>query len=151
MAGRRAVVCGLTGESDVTGQGASPARLLPDADGCAAYWPVEGGWRTVHGQGSASRPTPPAVFYVRPRGQAPGVLAEEDRLATQALVAEAGPRLGAASTPSEPAGPSWAWLAAWLAAAAAVWWFERAPLGRSRRRDAGDPHLRQGTSGVPEG
>ena len=86
---------------------------VPNAHDCAAWWSRRSGWHHVGH----------AEWYVRERGEAPGLAVHARRLATLELASLAhAPR--AAGTISVPGSP-WPWFAAWLAIASLLWWLER--------------------------
>lgn len=128
--GERIALCGLAADARVLapdGRVASP-RVDPatGARACAAYFPRLAGWHRVETGGI------PRLFHVRAQAL-PGVDARERREATLRLVVDA------PAAPEEPAiavaaasrpGERWPWWLAWLAASAALWWFERSRAGR---------------------
>ena len=122
--GERSVICGLADDAVLQAPDASAIPLARDAGtGCAAFWPTQPGWHAL----TAGETT--AAFPVRGEDEAPGLRVAERREATQALAAHAAPPSDA--TQREIPGPRWPWLMAWLLLSAALWWFERARLGRA--------------------
>lgn len=113
--GERQVVCGLAGDTEIVDAAGKATSLLrdPDARDCAAWWPERAGWHRIAD----------AEWFVRERGEAPGLAAQTRRLATQAFVSM-GHAARAAGT-IERKGSSWPWFAAWLAVSALLWWLER--------------------------
>ncbi len=125
--GQRVALCGLNGPTEVlTPDGQTLPVMVDPGTGdraCAAVWPAKSGWHLVrqHGADDAVQAWP---VYVWPQDALAGVRAAQMRDATLRLVAtDAGKSQGAASTHK---GPSWPWFLAWLVAAGALWWFERA-------------------------
>ncbi len=133
--GRRLALCGLKGEAQVREPSGAWTRLLVDpATGgaaCAGYWPAEAGWRILRLRVPGQPAPQEQGFYVRPAAQAPGLAAEDDRTATLALAAAPPARSAFAGAGSDAPGSPWPWFLAWLLAAAALWRFERATLGRA--------------------
>jgi hypothetical protein len=122
--GERSVLCGLEDDAVLQAPDASAIPLAREAaTGCAAFWPTQPGWHQLT-VGEAT-----AAFPVRGEDQAPGLRAAERREATQALASNAAPPSG--TTPLEHPGPRWPWGLAWLLVSAALWWLERARLGRA--------------------
>lgn len=126
--GERVALCGLTAAASVDAPGGSRVRLHVDpasgAGACAGLWPQSPGWHALRMGDARQR------FYVRAADEAPGLHAMRLREATARLAASAPPAPAAAPGPGVP-GPRWPWFLAWLAVAAAGWWFERARLGRA--------------------
>ncbi|MBW8367192.1 MAG: carboxypeptidase regulatory-like domain-containing protein, partial [Arenimonas sp.] len=123
--GDRSVLCGLDDSAALRAPDASAITLARDtATGCAAFWPTSSGWHAL----TVGETT--AAFPVRGADEAPGLLAAERREATQALAANA-TAAAADITAVEAPGPRWPWLLGWLLLSAALWWFERARLGRT--------------------
>lgn len=119
-AGQRTVICGLAGDADVRGPAGANVRLLVERPSdCAAFWPLRAGWHQLQQAAGATWP-----FHVEAADALPGVRAAEARQATARLSSDAAVA-GEAATQSRP-GSSWPWFFAWLAASAALWWFERA-------------------------
>lgn len=142
--GQRALLCGFEpGTALVASDG---TRLHPLHDprsaGCGALWPARSGWHRA-GEGEAA-----PMLYVHPADALPGLAARERRDATLRLAAidrPGAPGTADASTPTQRAadtgptgsgrgfdgtssgtGPRWPWFLAWLLAAGALWWLERA-------------------------
>ncbi len=137
---QRMQLCGLGGQPRVAAPGGQSNVLLPDpatgASRCAGYWPQHSGWHLLRQTGAeADEQTWP--FFVQATDAAPALRAAELREATLRLVAAPRP---ANSGPDNPVttplrrGPSWPWFLAWLAAAAVLWWLERARFGRATLR-----------------
>ena len=118
---QRLVLCGLAEGTSVEAEDGTRTRLLleasANASACAAYWPGTPGWYFVR-SGDASVP-----FSVRAESDAPGLLAQATREATQQLVAEVA-STGKPARVSVP-GLRWPWFLGWLLATAMLWWIER--------------------------
>jgi hypothetical protein len=126
-AGERALICGLDGDVDLHAPAGATLRLLADRlSGCAAFWPERAGWHQLQPAGGAAW-----LFHVVPGDALPGVRAAEARHATTRL-ASAAAAASDAATRTRP-GSSWPWFLAWIAASAALWWFERARAAPSHR------------------
>lgn len=123
--GTRITLCGLADDASVAALGAQPQPLLIDpATGtarCAGFWPRVAGWHLLH-SGKAQ-----VAFHVRAPGELPGVVALQDREATQRLMLA--PPLRTSSSATAP-GTRWPWFLAWLTVSTALWWLERARIGR---------------------
>jgi hypothetical protein len=113
----RAVFCGLVAGVVIEGGDDAPVALLPDASGCAAYWPATAGWHTLSA-GEARW-----LFHVRERYESPQLEAGENHRATEALVG-ATPPATAATTRRVPL-PRWPFFLVFLAAVTALWLLER--------------------------
>ena len=124
---QRLVICGLSKAASVLSPGGERTPLRVDTDagsaGCAAYWPDGGGWFVVD-DGPVQWP-----FHVRTAPEAPALVAQSLREATQQLAATTTDV--AARGPVRVPGSPWPWFLAWLSSAAAAWWLERRLL-RSR-------------------
>ena len=84
----------------------------------AAFWPLHEGWHTlVSGDARAS-------FHVVAANAAPALVAARDAQATRMLAGRADEKSAASAARSTPA-PRWPFFAAWLVAAALLWWLER--------------------------
>lgn len=141
-AGRRMAICGLAEEGRVVAPDGASAQVLVDpaagfassgapadgdpSPGCAAYWPLAGGWHLLETAGARW------PFHVRAADDMPGVTAAGLQEATLRLAGSA-PAISAKDGNRAPLrrGPSWPWFLAWLAASGLLWWLER------RRRPAG--------------
>lgn len=127
--GERVALCRLGAPSEVLAPGGARTALLidPASPGCAAYWPVAAGWHSLRQTGAGAQLRP---FFVYPANALPEVRAAQTRDATLRL-AQSPPESarGGAAGPARR-GSSWPWFAAWLAASVALWWFERARVGR---------------------
>lgn len=121
--GERTTIC-EAGNARVVPKGGEAIPLVadPGTPGCAGYWPPFSGWHRL--TGAAAR-----AFFVHATGSMPGVLAAERTEATRRMVGER--RAIRSERPSER-GSSWPWFAGFLVAAALLWWFERASMGRGR-------------------
>ncbi len=121
FAGERMAICDLPpGAGAVTDPAGGRTTLVPDraAGGCAGYWPARAGW---HRLGSRQ------PFFVQAADALPAARAAERAEATRRLISNA----PAAAPQGEPVpGSPWPWFIAWLAAAALLWWLERAKAGR---------------------
>lgn len=69
-------------------------------------------------------------FFVRAGNDAPGLLAQAAREATEQLVTEVA-STGKHARVSVP-GPRWPWFLGWLLVTATLWWLERQWLRSSR-------------------
>jgi hypothetical protein len=126
-AGQRMSLCGVQdGASVVAPDGRAHAVSRdPAARGCAAFWPRSAGWHRVR---SGDREQ---AFFVRAHDATPGLQAQAMRDATQRMAS-----LPVAVTDRVQAdvphrrGARWPWWLGWLAASAALWWFERSRAGR---------------------
>ncbi|MBI2379879.1 MAG: hypothetical protein HYV16_03870 [Gammaproteobacteria bacterium] len=91
------------------------SRTLDVREGCALLWPEIAGWhRLVDGERSSDWPILPAAAL-------PGVRAQADRLATEAMT-------GAARLPGSRSLPGWPFLLLSLACLGGSWWLERRAL-----------------------
>lgn len=126
--GERVALCGLRAPAIVAAPDGSRSRLRVDAAGgaraCAGLWPRLSGWHQLGTSDARQR------FYVRAADEAPGLHAARLREATARLAASAPAAPARSSGPAVP-GSRWPWFLAWLAVAAAGWWFERSRLGRA--------------------
>jgi hypothetical protein len=133
--GRRLTLCGLKGEAQVREPSGAWTHLLVDpARGpaaCAGYWPAVPGWRILRLAVAGEAVSQEQGFYVRPAKEALGLADEDDRTATLALAATSATRGVTGGSASNAPGSAWPWFLAWLLAAAALWRFERATLGRA--------------------
>ena len=123
FAQQRARVCGLDASARAVDPQGVAVALLPDADGCAGWWPARAGWhRLQSGDGFSDWP-------VHAEDALPALRAHARREATLARrSAGDAATTGAVAAP----GPRWPWFLAWLLASALAWWQER------RRRVAKD-------------
>jgi len=127
---QRSTVCGLGEKPQVQAPDGSRTTLLIDPangiDACAGYWPDEAGWHQLQ-QGDDSWP-----FHVSDTEGAAGIGSAELRDATLQLAQRSVPSNGSLLTAAPTRrGSPWPWFFAWLLAAAALWWLERARLGRA--------------------
>ncbi|HVI26486.1 MAG TPA: carboxypeptidase regulatory-like domain-containing protein [Xanthomonadaceae bacterium] len=126
--GERVALCRLNAPASVDAPDGARIRLHVDpasgAGACAGLWPQSPGWHQLRMGDVRQR------FHVRAADEAPGLRAARLREATARLAASA-PAVSAGSPGPAVAGPRWPWFLAWLAVAAAGWWFERARLGRA--------------------
>jgi hypothetical protein len=137
-AGQRVPICGLRADAAVEAPDDHPAALFIDpgtgAAACAGFWPHVPGWHLLRTPGPepADEAASTHAFFVRAAGEAPGLHADAIAEATRRLAAsgaaDAVPDVAAPETP----GPRWPWFLAWLALAAAGWWFERSRVGAAR-------------------
>ena len=113
---RRSSICGISSEATVENAQAQRQRLLidPSAGDCAAWWPSQAGWQHVL-DGERRWPV-----FVWAAGEAPNILRQQTRDATQQLVKAAGTKAKALAPM-----PRWPWFLAWLLVSAAFWWIER--------------------------
>jgi hypothetical protein len=114
---RRSVLCGLGDGAFVEEPDGTRAPLAIETSRCAAFWPAHEGWHTlVTGDARES-------FFATAANATPALAAARDAEATRRL---AGPSVasGADAARSVPAS-RWPFFAAWLAAAALLWWLER--------------------------
>jgi hypothetical protein len=119
---QRALLCGLEGTPVIEDPAGRQAPLVVDGardamPGCAAWWPADPGWHVL----VASNGRWPIA--VRDAAEAPGLLRAADQAETRALASAAGD--GALASRPHPL-PRWPFFLAWLAAAGALWWQERA-------------------------
>lgn len=123
---QRAVFCDLHDNAHVTSPDGDTTPLARDpASGCAAFWPTQPGWHTLHDGDDAQ------AFTVLDTGERAGLERAQWLEDTQRLAAAAiGPLHSAPSAPLPGPGPRWPWLAVFLAVAAALWWLERSRAGR---------------------
>ena len=133
---QRMVLCGLAGKPRVLAPDGHVAALLSDPatgdSACAAYWPKRPGWHLLQ-QTDADAGERAWPFFVYAADAAPALHAAELRDATLRLIGasrHATENLGG-NGPLDRRGPSWPWFLAWLISAAALWWLERARLGRA--------------------
>jgi len=133
---QRMALCALSGKPSVVAPDGQATTLLPDPavgdSACAAYWPRHSGWHLLlQTDAEASERSWP--FYVYATDAAPGLRAAELRDATLRLQAVPISAAGKSDDHAVPGrrGPSWPWLLAWLASAGALWWLERARVGRT--------------------
>ena len=131
----RMTICGLRPNATVASPGGGVTRLVVESPAsCAAFWPTQAGWHLLRDPREATTRTSP--YYVQAADALPGVRALEAREATLRLIAEGGTDAAVTATRERP-GPSWPWFLAWLAASAALWWFERTRTGgRAAMSDA---------------
>lgn len=136
-AGQRVSLCDVADDAEVLGPRQAATRLYVDPaagpERCAGYWPVEAGWRLVRGASAKDAERQDRPFYLYPSDALPGVRARELRDATLAL-AGAGHAARGGRAQRGSGAPAWPWPLALLAAAGAVWLFERA-----RRGDVPEP------------
>lgn len=123
--GIRMALCGLAPDATVAAPGTEPEPLAIDpatgAARCAGFWPRDAGWHLLRSANAS------VAFHVRGAQELPGVAAREDREATERLALQ--PPRSAAAIATAP-GRRWPWFLAWLLTSAALWWLERARLGR---------------------
>ena len=112
--GRRAVLCGVSKPMRIVDPRGVESRLVPDPDGCAAYWPRVAGWSRIVGSGA---------IYVHTADAAPSLTLAEDRQAAIDAAA-AGPSRGDARARATPGSP-WPWAVGLLLALPLLWWLER--------------------------
>lgn len=121
---QRLTICGLGPEARIVAPGGGVIRLVVEPPArCAAFWPAQPGWHQLR---DASRSWP---FHVQAADALPGLRAADARAATMRLVAGQGVERPSGATRVHR-GSSWPWFLAWLAASAALWWFERRPATR---------------------
>jgi hypothetical protein len=125
---QRAVVCELAAGARVRDPAGRPTPLLPDARGCAAWWPAQAGWHRIESGGRV------LDWPVLAETAWPGIRARADREATRALRTAAA--ASARDTASVP-GSRWPGFIGWLLLAALTWWLER-------RRRADEPQVATG-------
>ncbi|HQX34040.1 MAG TPA: hypothetical protein PK817_10750, partial [Dokdonella sp.] len=133
-AGERTLLCDLDATARVIAPGTiEPLRLAIDPRSgprrCAAFWPRRAGWHRLF-DGASDTP-----FLVRATEADPVLRASRTQLATTAMASLATkPAPIALATPNLP---RWLLFLLWLAATGGLWWFERSPLGHSRRSTPG--------------
>ena len=121
----RSVLCGV-GEGAYVEQPDGTHAPLAIQSHCAAFWPAQQGWHTlVSGDARAS-------FHAAASNAAPALTAARDAEATRRLAGHAGASDGESSARQVPAS-RWPFFAAWLVAAALLWWLERS---KARASDA---------------
>jgi hypothetical protein len=119
---QRAVVCGVSANTSVTGPDGRRDILVPDpntgAGDCAAWWPALAGWHQIR-SGAAQ-----LAVYARAEKELPGVLAQALHDETARLVSPG----RASATLNQPVpGVRWPWFLAFLLAGALSWGLERRP------------------------
>ncbi|HEX5121929.1 MAG TPA: hypothetical protein VFV97_01685, partial [Rhodanobacteraceae bacterium] len=114
---RRSVLCGLADGAFVEQPDGTHAPLAIEGSRCAAFWPAREGWHTlVAGDARTS-------FYATAANATPALAAARNAEATRMLAGRS-VASGASAARSVPAS-RWPFFAAWLAAAALLWWLER--------------------------
>jgi hypothetical protein len=114
---RRSVLCGLSGGAYVEQPDGTRAPLAIEG-GCAAFWPALPGWHTlVSGEARAS-------FHAAAADASRALAAARDAEATRMLAGHAAAGEATSAARRVPAS-RWPFFAAWLAAAALLWWLER--------------------------
>ncbi len=120
----RSILCDLDAISVVEDPTGHVVPLLPDAQGCASWWPALPGWHTLR---SAETFLP---VHVEAADATPRLQAGETRRATARLVSPVATRAPPATHPRPmPRSP---FFLAFLALVARLWWHEKAnrePLG----------------------
>jgi hypothetical protein len=124
--GTRVVLCGVADDARVVppDSHSSSPLLIDPATGparCAGFWPTSVGWHSLHSGKSVTS------FFVRSETELPGVAAQQLRDATAQLTLDT---IGASAQKATIPGSRWPWFLAWLLVSVAVWWLERARLGR---------------------
>lgn len=119
---QRSVLCGLADGAFVEQPDGTHASLAIETIGsatrCAAFWPAHDGWHTlVSGEARES-------FHASAANASPALAAARTAEATRMLAGRAGESSASDSARRVP-GPRWPFFAAWLAAAALLWWVER--------------------------
>lgn len=134
MVGERAVLCGVGLAARVVAPDDMQTRLLPDAEGCAAFWPTAQGWHRLvddavgsdaaasHAIAQSDAAQPPPRFYVAAPEDYATLRVAEDRAATVALAATDASPL---PRPFDADRMRAALLAGWLLISAFGWWLER--------------------------
>ena len=125
----RAVVCDVATGARVRDPAGRTTLLLPDARGCAAWWPAQPGWHRVE-SGDRVLDTP-----VLAQTDWPGVRAQADRDATRALQS---PGVQNGRGDVAVPGPRWPGFVAWLLLGALGWWLERRRTGVAEPAPAAD-------------
>ncbi|GAB2516970.1 carboxypeptidase regulatory-like domain-containing protein [Lysobacter humi (ex Lee et al. 2017)] len=126
---RRLVLCNARGALRVTAPDGTVTVPLPETSrpsgSCAAFWPRQAGLHRVEAGTLA------AILHVRRDDEAPGLHAHAVHEATERLRATApdAQRANTAAAPEQP-GRRWPWWLGWLLASGALWWLERARIGR---------------------
>lgn len=125
--GERLAVCGAPKDVSVESPDGARTRVLPDAagGGCAAFWATRPGWHAVHAGEAVQR------FHVAAADALHAARLAALQAATQRLSSRGAPGNHAAAAMPVSRMASWPWFLAWLALAAALWWFERSRLGRT--------------------
>lgn len=117
---QRAVECGLDASASaarVRDPAGAAIELLPDARGCAAWWPRDTGLHAIE-TGDARR-----WRYVHAAEHAPALYAAQQQVATRRLLAQ--PLLVPAAASAPVPGPGWPWALGWLGVSLLLWWLER--------------------------
>jgi len=122
---QRSVLCGLPDGAFVEQPDGARASLAVESNGCAAFWPAHEGWHALVSRDAR------AAFHAAPANASPSLAAARDAEATRMLAGRASATDTARSARGVP-GSRWPFFAAWLVAAALLWWLER-----SRPRAAG--------------
>lgn len=118
---QRVLICGLGEEASIEStDGTSTPLLLADSPGagnCAAYWPHVTGRHLLHINGAK------IPFTVRAEGEAPGLAARANAIATAQLISS----IAGESKSLTVAGPGqrWPWFLGWLLVSALSWRIER--------------------------
>lgn len=127
--GERATLCALPSGVErlavAAPTGTKTPLLIDPATGparCAGYWPRAAGW---HGLQVGDTTVP---FFVRAAEEAPGLVAQQLRDATQRL--ELASTATRATSEATVPGSRWPWFFGGLLVWAALWWLERTRLGR---------------------
>ena len=114
---RRSVLCGIADGAYVEQPDGTRVPLAIESR-CAAFWPAQEGWQTLV-SGDARAP-----FHAAASNASPALAAARDAEATRMLAGHASAGDGASSARKVP-WSRWPFFAAWLAAAALLWWLER--------------------------
>ncbi len=118
---QRSVLCGLADGAYVEQPDGTRASLAIESSGCAAFWPAHEGWHTLVSHDAR------ASFHAAAANASPSLTAARDAQATRMLAGRAGASDAARSARDAP-GSRWPFFAAWLVAAALLWWLERSRL-----------------------
>ncbi|MFC4728029.1 carboxypeptidase regulatory-like domain-containing protein [Coralloluteibacterium thermophilus] len=115
--GIRRILCGIGAGAQVRAPSGTDTALVPDAGGCAAWWPAEAGWHRLLGGGED------IDLHVR-ADSGTGAL-DAARLRTDTLALAAQPAARAAPAQADIPRPRWPFFLLWLALAGALWGLER--------------------------
>ncbi len=117
----RAVFCGVTSDAAIEATDGERVALVIEHDtassGCAAYWPTQPGWHTLHSAGTRW------PFHVRAADEARALASATRARATRALVGGATAQADIATRPIRL--PRWPFFLTWLAAMTLLWIIER--------------------------
>ena len=128
----RSALCGLADGAFVEQPDGTHAALAIDATHCAGFWPAHEGWHTLVSRDAR------VSFHAAAANASPALAAARNAEATRMLAGRAQASNGASAARQVPAS-RWPFFAAWLVAAALLWWLERS---RVRATDCVSPRFR---------